>query len=547
MDEKKVKLDIGSVDEAGEKLGKGLAKGFKEGVDDAVESLSTGDLRKKFDETFTFKGLKGSLKSALAEGSNVKNQSKMTAALKKNAELSKKFSTSVASGASKSKILSDGLALASSHGMSMLKNINPYVMALKAGLAVTKQFLATYQKTLKESSKFIGQGSLFTDKNTMQMMQRTGQSAAGAQGTNRSLDRLGMSFEDIQTGLVTKAQMQMFEQLRKSETERLETIAKVGGPVFESMQYAAVAVATAKAKFTDMIQYAYGKSKGVLQFAKSLEGFATNIGNVIWGMKDKMSPIIGFVGELLSYVIDAMRPIGGVIKAVISQVAGIVQIVQPALKSMGGAIKGIMNVVGSVFSIVIKIVGQYARMIATKFAVISQIVGAVVEAIASAIAPVLDIASVFMDLIESFGLFEKIMKVLQPILDIATTTIKILGAAIGWVYEKIGAFVKGIWTKIIDFVTGLVNMVPKAFHDMINYIIELINKIPGVSVAELGSYKQIDVGGAISSLQGGLNNTLASITGDTFNYNYGTENTQTASAPVANQNLFANMYTLVND
>lgn len=551
-DETKVKIDIGSVEDVGEKLGKGAAKGFKEGVEDAVESLNSGDLKKQFTKTFSVDGLKKDLAEGFKKGlagseKEQKRQKNMAGLLKKNAELSKKFTSSIASGASKSQVLSAGLKLAGNHVVGMLKGMNPYVAALKIAAETVKQFLENYQKALQASTKFVSSNSLLTDKATMSMMQRTGQSASGAQGTMRSLDRMGMSFEDLQSGQVTKAQMAMFEELRKAETERLESIAKVGGPVFEAMQKGAVAISTAKAQISDMFTFAYAKSKGVLQFAQSIQSFATQVGTAFWDAKDAMVPIMDFAGEIMSVVLDAIAPLTHSIKDVIKMVSGTFAILQPTIATIGGVIKELMKSVSSVISTIAKILGVYFKIVAAKISIIVQVVGSIIEAVLMALQPVFDIIEMAAGFMEEMLPIGKAMEALQPILQLVTTGIKILGAMIGWVVGKIGEYYKWLMTKTMNFIKDLVNMIPKAIHKMVEGIIVLLNKIPGVKIDSLGTYKEIDIAGALSKLNNAANDTLAAIQGDTFNYNYGTGTTPVQSAPVANQNLFLNTYTIVND
>lgn len=534
------------------KIGKQVGKGVTEGIEEGITSLDSGALRKKLASTFSMDGLKKNFKESFQAGIEgnakfVAKQKDMAVSLKKNADLSKAFTNSIASGASKSQILSSGLKLAGNHVVGMLKGMNPYVIALKAATEGIKAFLQGYQKTLEKSSKFITANSLFTDKATMSMMQRTGQSATGAQGTMRSLDRMGMSFEDLQSGQVTKAQMAMFEELRKAETERLESIAKVGGPVFEAMQKGAIATSTAKAQISDMFTFAYAKSKGVLQFAQSIQSFATQVGDTFWDAKDAMVPIMDFAGEIMSVVLDAIAPLMGSVKDIINMISGTFAILQPTIATIGGVIKELMKSVSSVISTVAKILGVYFKLIAAKISIIVQVVGAIIEAILIALQPVFDIIEMAAGFMEQMLPIGKAMDALQPVLNLVTTGIKILGAMIGWVVGKIGEYYKWLMTKTMDFIKDLVNMIPKAIHKMVNGIINLLNKIPGVKIDSLGTYKEIDIAGALSKLNNAANDTLAAIQGDTFNYNYGTGTTPAQPAPVANQNLFLNTYTIVND
>ena len=85
---------------------------------------------------------------------------------------------------------------------------------------------ASYATTtlLDSSRKMITSNSLFIDGATRDMMQQTGQTAVEAQSTQRALDRLGLSFEDLQSGKLTEAQAKAFEDVRNREISKLKRI-----------------------------------------------------------------------------------------------------------------------------------------------------------------------------------------------------------------------------------------------------------------------------------------------------------------------------------
>lgn len=555
-DETKVKIDIGSVEDVGEKLGKGAAKGFKEGVEDAVESLNSGDLKKQFAKTFSVDGLKKDLAEGFKKGlagseKEQKRQKDMAGLLKKNAELSKKFTSSIASGASKSQILNNGLKLAGNHIAGMLKGMNPYVAALKIAAETAKQFLEGYQKALQASTKFVSSNSLLTDKATMSMMQRTGQSASGAQGTIRSLDRLGLDFNDLQIGNVTKAQMEMFEKLRKEETARLEVIQRVGGPVFESMQKGAIAIATAKAKFMDMITFAYAKSKGVLQFSKALEGVATTIGDMFWSAKSIITPIVNIVGTVFGSIMQVVGIVADLVKNIVDAVAPafdmINNIIDLISTTLGRTLKGISQIVNAVLKPVFTMVGTFISNLMVPLNMFIQLIGGIVDAVFMVLDPILGYITMISDVTNGLIPVKNALAGFQPILDVIITGIKIVGAGIGWLVGKMSEGIQWAIGKIGEAVSWLVNLIPKAFHDMVDYVIDLLNKIPGVNIAGLGDYKGINIASALNNLNDKLNQTLVSIQGDTFNYNYNSNSASAPTQPIANQSLFQNTYTIVND
>ena len=554
-DEKKLKVDIGSIEEAGQKLGQSIGKGINKGVENEANNLNSSELRKKLNETFSLRGLKenlvGSIKEGVAGTEKAKSkQAAMSKILSQNAKLSKAFTGAISSGASKGEILQKGLALAAGNIKGMVANINPYVAAFTVAVKLSQAFLKAFQSTLETSRKFVGQNSLFTDQATMQMMQRTGQSATGAQGTNRALDRLGISFDDIQSGRVTQAQMRAFEELRKMETARLEEIAEVGGPVFEAMQRSALAMATTKQIIDDTVTMAFAKSKGVLEFARQLEGLATNIGTMVWAAADILAPIITAVSGVLSIIM-------GVVNLVVKYVSAIVQVVAPAFNAVNEILNVIMELVGSVFAVLNRIsdavikpfmkIGQLViKTIITPVRMMAAMASAWIEAAFTAIEPIIQIFEIVFDVISNMIPVFDAFEALSPILDIITMSIKWIGDGIAWLLRKIMEGMAWLQSKIFDFIDWAINLIPEAVHNMVNYVIGLLNKIPGVNMSDLGDYQGISVGNALDNLGLSYDSMLDKMSGDTINYNYGSTSTSGPSAN-ANVNLFANMYTLVND
>jgi phage-related protein len=554
-DEKKLKVDIGSIEDAGQKLGQSIGKGINKGVEDAANNLNSSELRKKLNETFSLRGLKENLVGSIKDGlagteKGVAKQKKMQEILTKNATLSKTFTSAIAGGASKGEILQKGLALASNNIKGMVANINPYVAAFTVAVKLSQAFLKSFQATLETSRKFVGQNSLFTDQATMQMMQRTGQSATGAQGTQRALDRLGISFDDIQSGRVTQAQMRAFEELRKMETARLEEIARVGGPVFEAMQRSALAMATTKQIIDDAITLVFAKSQGVVNFANQLEGTATNIGKLVWAAADIIAPFVNIIAGLLGSII-------GVINMIVKYVSATVQLVAPIFDAINDVINvvfeftnGFMSIMNRLSDAVLKPIMKIAKIVIGQIVlpikIAAEMLSAFVDAIFVALEPIIQIFEIVFGVISNmipvFNAFEK----LSPILNVVTNAIRWMGEGIAWLLKKVFEGLAWMQTKVWNFTDWAINLIPEAVHNMVNYVIGLLNKIPGVNLDNLGDYQGISIGNTLDNLGLGLDSMLDKMTGDTINYNYGSTSTS-GPASNANVNLFANMYTLVND
>lgn len=551
MADEKVKVSIDPNSISGlDELGKKIGENVKKGVTDGLES---NEVKKKIDETFSAKGLKDGLKKTLASvfsdsAKTEKKQAKVADHLAKHVDLQKNFTKLAGEGAKKSELLSAGLKLAGNQAAGMLANMNLYIVAAKVAVRVIQEFADQYQRVAEQSAKFISQSSLFTDKATMQMMQRTGQQASGAQGTNRALDRLGISFEDLQSGMVTDAQVKMFEKIRKEETERLEMIARVGGPTFEAMQHGAVAVASAKQKIEDAVTFVFAKSKGVMQFAKSLESMAGRVGDFLWTGIQMLEPIVSAVSNVLAIVMEAVGGILDVATIIYSAVTPIYSTISSILDVAGKyftqVVKNLSRVVNAVLKPVMKIAGMIIENIITPIMWVVDIVSAIIDASMAAVEPVFQIMEIVGDSIGMIAeVFMPSLKSMTPVIEFIVKLIELFGASVAWVVSKVAEAIKWISDMVVTGVNYIINLIPKGVHQMISNIVDLMNKIPGVNI-KIGEYKPIDVSKMMSGITGSIDNAITNIQGDTFNYN--TTNNDNRSQN-ANQNLFANNYVLVND
>ena len=238
----------------------------------------------------------------------------------------------------------------------MAAGINPYVAAVMVAAEAVKFMADQFQRIAKESAKFVGQGSIFADKQTMSMMQKTGQTATQAQATDRSLSMLGMDFSDIQSGKITQEQAVLFEQLRLRELKKLEEINAVAGPMFKSMQQVTLGVSLLMQDINDWITMAFARSAGVEKMIGSIKSFITTAGPFMQGLIDSVMPIvgiiasvIGFVLDIISAVMDAIDPIWEAlipILEVIDQIVAVIaQVVGPILMFIGGAIKIVLKAI----------------------------------------------------------------------------------------------------------------------------------------------------------------------------------------------------------
>lgn len=545
-----VKLPNGFMDSLKEVSGfirEDLSKDFSESLD----KLDAKDLQRKMDESFSFGGIKENFAKAIKAGyaetdAGIEKQEKMRSILSKNASLTSDFQKAISGGASKTEIMSKGLALAKNNIAGMTANMNPYVMAVKVAIEAAKKFLEYYQKTLKESTKFIGQGSLLTDKATMSMMQRTGQDASGAQGTMRALDRLGLDFSDLQSGLLTKDTMAEFEKIREEESARLREIQKVGMPTFIAMQKGSLAVAGATQKIQDAVTMVYAKSRGVMMFAQSLTSAADNVGGLISTLIEGAAPVANIVAGIMGAILNVVSIVSDVVNQIQSAVAPIQDAFNEIINTVTDVVGALFGVIGRLINAAIKpavkMISLIANLVGGYVKVIMTVVNMIMEQVFRALEPFLIMIETFSSIMASMIPMLDILELFTPLLEWIGTLLSKLGDVIIWIVSKTLKAIKTIWDGVTGFLSMALNLIPKAFHDMIRGLV----KTATLGIKDIGEYKGKDftIGAGVSN---SLDSAIKAIEGDTYNYNFNAQEKADSRQQNANQNLFANMYTIVND
>jgi phage-related protein len=546
-EEKKIKIDISSAEEAGKKFGDSV----KKGIETSLDKLDSKELQKKIEGSFSFGGVKENFAKAIKAGyagtdAGIKKQEKMRSILSKNASLTNAFQEAISGGASKTEIMSKGLALAKNNIAGMAANMNPYVLAVKVAIEAAKKFLEYYQKTLEQSTKFISQGSLLTDKATMSMMQRTGQDAAGAQGTMRGLERLGLTLEDLQSGKVTKAQMEMFEQIRKEESARLREIQKVGMPTFIAMQKGSLAVAGATQKIRDAVTMVYAKSRGVMMFAQSLTSAAENVGGLISTLIGNLAPVFNIIAGIMGVIVKVVSIVSDVLNQVHSAVAPIYDAINEIINTITDVLGAWLGVIGRLINAAIKpavkAISLIANLVGGYIKVVMKVINMVMEQIFRALEPFLIIVEMISSIIAAMIPMFDILELFTPLLEWIGSLLSKIGDAVIWIASKALKAIKTIWDGVTGFLSTALNLIPKAFHDMIRGLV----KVATLGVKDIGEYqgKVFDLGAGVSN---SLDNAIKAIEGDTYNYNFNAQEKADSGQQNANQNLFTNMYAIVND
>lgn len=339
-------------------------------VEEGFSSAVSSGIEKGFNKPFDFKNLKEDLTKSLGQGLDAiwKNSKRVQSAQATTAEAYKKAQLGVidainspTKGFGKTLGIVKSIGKQGTTGMaSMLASTNPYVAAIKVAAQAVKFMANQFQRISKESSKFVGQGSLFTDKATMQMMQMTGQTATQAQATQRSLGSLGLGFEDIQQGKITAEQAAVFEQLRNRELSKLEQINTVAGPMFKSMQQVTLGFSLLSQDINDWITMAMASAPGVSKMLSKSKEFLGKAGSFMQSLISKyLSPIFSIAGEIVSIVMDigmalmdAFMPILDILKPIIDLISNVVtmvgKVLTPMIKGVGEIIKTVLSTLANI-------------------------------------------------------------------------------------------------------------------------------------------------------------------------------------------------------
>lgn len=332
---------------------------IKEGVSDSINKGLEGK-EKEFANVFNFKNIKKELGSALnsAWNSSSKVQAKQSASMNKY-----KKSQEVVAGliGKQNKGFGGTAKLVSAIGkqgiagmQGMLANANPYVLAMKAAAVAAKFTADQFVRISKESSKFVGQGSLFADKNTMDMMQRTGQTATQAQATQRSLGDLGLNFEDIQQGKITAEQAAAFEKIRQRELAKLEEINAVAGPMFKSMQQVTLGFTLLSRDINDMITMAMASAPGITSMLEKIKPFIAQVSSFMGSLIGTfLGPIFSIIGDIVGFVMDILS---GLMPAL--QVA--MTVIKPMFEVIQNLSRIIFDILGPIFKVVTFFVSLFA-------------------------------------------------------------------------------------------------------------------------------------------------------------------------------------------
>jgi len=337
--------------ESSEKLTQDISDSVTKGLEGKEE---------EFSKVFNFKNIKKDLAGALnqAFGKSSKVQTKQATAMDKYKNAQSAVTALVSQqnkGFGGSLKLLGAIGKQGVAGMSgMLAKVNPYVAGMQAAAMAAKFTADQFVRIAKESSKFVGQGSLFTDRETMSMMQRTGQTATQAQGTQRALGDLGLTFEDIQQGRITAEQAAAFEQIRQRELEKLEETNTVAGPMFKSMQQVTLGFTLLLRDINDFITMAMAGAPGITSMLAKIQPFIAQVGGFMKQLiSTYLTPIFSIIGDIFGFVIDIVSGIMPAIQVFTSFLKPIFELIQNLSRILFGILGPIFKIVALVGSFII--------------------------------------------------------------------------------------------------------------------------------------------------------------------------------------------------
>lgn len=264
----------------------------------------------------------------------------------------------------------------------MASKIDKVIAAVVIAMEIIKKTVDQLKKIAKESAKFVGQGSIFTDKATMGMMQKTGQTATQAQGTQRSLDMLGLDFSDIQSGKLTAEQADLFEQLRLRELDKLEKINEIAGPMMKSLQQITLGISLLAQDIQDWITMAFAAGPGIEAFIVSVKNMLANLGpmmrglikmivpiadilmsavSIIMNLLIAAMPIVTYITDILNPFLDLIMNFVGMIARIINPVVGFIGAIIALILKLASSLNllaPILDIVGKLFDWIGKVVGK---------------------------------------------------------------------------------------------------------------------------------------------------------------------------------------------
>lgn len=233
----------------------------------------------------------------------------------------------------------------------------------------------------------------------------------------------------------------------------------------------------------------------VAQLVGALLPVITNIVTVVANVIQSIMPALIAILNVVMSVIQAIVPvITDIVSVVVSVVSSIISAISPVISFIGGVITAIMAVITPIVTFVANIIATVIRVIGTIVSTVTGIFATVYSVISGAFKKASDFVS---------KIINTISKVISTLTGIVSGVFNGIYANVSSVMTNVGNFIRGIfsgiqsaWTGLTSFVGGIFGGVSSAVSNLvgtvkgfvndviggINWAVDLINKIPGVSI-----------------------------------------------------------------
>lgn len=413
---------------------------------------------------------------------------------------------------------------------------------------------------LAYSKKMVTTNSLFVDSEARDMMQKTGQTAVQAQSTQRALDRLGLSFDDLQTGKLTEAQARAFEDVRNREIEKLKQLEAAGTQAFDSVQSGQMLLMQTQQDLQDMLAVAFAMAGPEIE--KVFDIMETTIASLMPAVQALM-PAVSEIFGTLPTIVSALVPIVNTLISALGPILdALPQLITSILVPLGPIITTLLQALMPIVEVIINIMNTVMPTIMSLLNLFSSILLTVVDSLVPLINILMNVlAPIFTALVPIFDLLSSVIKTLSPLLSLLVGTILLPFMPILMQFMAIFEVISGVLNTILPLFTFLFDIlnnlmapikeflnalswmdkimvgIKNVIQEVFSWIQGVINKFLGflgIEIPDLNDGKENTI--PAPGAQTGNNVANSSTVNSTVNYNYGGAPVTTSQGiPTANQ------------
>ena len=244
------------------------------------------------------------------------------------------------------------------------------------------------------------------------------------------------------------------------------------------------------------------------QIAQALVPIIQAIINLIVQLVPIITPIISMIITAIANTISALMPI----------ITVVMQIIAAILPPITSAITTIVQIIMTIVNVVMQVIATILPIIMNVVSVVTQIVASIITVVASIIVTITNIVMTIVTVITN-----AIAGVVTFVTNVVTTIINVIGTIIGAVSGVIGSVVQFFsdgFNGIVDFISGVITNIINFFSGMANTIGGIVDKIVGFfsgigkTIGDFvsGAIKGV-VNGALGLLESFLNGPINIING----------------------------------